>query len=289
MASSAIGAMAPISAGPLPGSIVVDDGKGGPRKPSRVASPPNRFWTWIEGRAMFEFASFYATRPFLATLPKGDGHAVLTLPGFMATNNSTRPLRGLLTDLGYQAHGWDSGRNVKVNEELLTKLEAQLDRLNDLSGGKVSLVGWSLGGVLARELAKIKSECVRQVISLGSPITDDRNHTNAARLFKFFNGDEPENLRGGQFQGLDFAPPVPTTSILTKTDGIVHWRGSVQDPAKTNGFPSENIVVYASHCGLGVNPSVMIALADRLAQKEGEWAPFEANPMHALMFPKLTM
>ncbi len=199
--------MAPISSGPLPGSIVVDDGKGGRQKPSRVASPPNRFWTWIEGRAMFELASFYASRPFLSTLPKGDGHAVLTLPGFMATNNSTRPLRGLLTDLGYEAHGWDSGRNVRVNEELLTKLEAQLERLADVSGGKISLVGWSLGGVLARELAKLKPDHVRQVISLGSPISDDRGHTNAARLFKFFNGDEPEQLRDGQFQGLDVAPP----------------------------------------------------------------------------------
>ena len=275
------------SMAPPTGSIVVNDGKGGRQKPQRVATPPNRFWTWAEGRAMFEFASFYAMRPLLSTLPKGDGHAVLTLPGFMATNNSTRPLRGLLTDLGYEAHGWDSGRNVRVNEELITKLEMQIDRLNDVSGGKISLVGWSLGGVLARELAKLKPDAIRQVVSLGSPISDDRNHTNAARLFKFFNGDEPENLRGGQFQGLDMAPPVPTTSILTKTDGIVHWRGSVQDPKKTNGFPSENIVVYASHCGLGVNPSVMVALADRLAQDEGDWAPFEPNVAQKWMFPKL--
>ncbi len=276
------------SIAPLRGSIVVDSGTGGRQKPTRTATPPNRFWTWAEGRAMFEFASFYASRRFLSTLPKGDGHAVLTLPGFMATNSSTRPMRGLLKELGYAAHGWNSGRNVRVNEELLAKLEEQVDRLAQDSGEKVSLVGWSLGGVLARELAKLKADSVRQVVSLGSPISDDRNHTNAARLFKFFNGDEPENLRGGQFQGLDMAPPVPTTSILTKTDGVVHWRGSVQDPHKTNGFPSENIVVYASHCGLGVNPSVMIALADRLSQKDGKWKPFEAKAAQKWMFPKLS-
>ena len=275
------------SMAPPSGSIVVESAKGSRSKPTRIASPPNRFWTFAEGRAMFELASFYASRPFLSSLPKGDGHAVLTLPGFMATNNSTRPMRSLLADLGYEAHGWDSGRNVRVNEELLTKLEAQLDRLAQDSGRKVSLIGWSLGGVLARELAKLMPEHVRQVVSLGSPITDDRNHTNAARLFKFFNGDEPEKLRGGQFQGLDIAPPVPTTSILTKTDGIVHWRGSVQHPHKTNGYPSENIVVYASHCGLGVNPSVMIALADRLAQNEGNWAPFEPSATQQWMYPKL--
>jgi hypothetical protein len=90
-------------------------------------------------------------------------------------------------------------------------------------------------------------------------------------------------MRGGRFQGLGEAPPVPTTSILTKTDGIVHWRGSVQKPTST---PSENIEVYASHCGLGVNPSVMLALADRLAQAEGSWAPFAAPAVFQWLFPK---
>lgn len=251
------------------------------------ATPPNRFWTFAEGRAMFELGAFYASRPMLSGLPNGDGHAVITLPGFMASNNSTQPMRSLLSSLGYDAHGWDSGRNVRVTEALIGRLEAQLDRLYRETGRTVSLVGWSLGGVLARELAKLQPDKVRLVISLGSPISDDRNHTNASRLFEFFNGEEPEKLRGGQFTGLDVAPPVPTTSIFTKTDGIVHWRGSVQSPHKTPGnSPSENIVVYASHCGLGVNPSVMIAIADRLAQDEGDWMPFEASPMQSWMFPK---
>lgn len=272
---------------PLPGSIIVDDGKLSREAPTELPRPPHRVWTLSEGRAMLELGAFYASRPFLMTLPHGDGHAVMTLPGFLATNNSTVPMRGLLRSLGYDAHGWDSGRNLRVNEELIVRLEDQLDRLYDQSGRKVSLIGWSLGGVLARELAKLKPEKVRLVMSLGSPISDDRNHTNAARLFKFFNGDEPEQIRGGQFEGLDVAPPVPTTSVLTKTDGVVHWRGSVQDPDKTNGFPSENIRVYASHLGLGVNPSVMIAMADRLAQPEGEWAPFEPSAVNRWMFPAM--
>ncbi|MFM7403701.1 MAG: lipase family alpha/beta hydrolase [Erythrobacter sp.] len=250
------------------------------------ARPPNRLWTLSEGRAMLELGAFYATRAWLGALPRGNGHAVMVLPGFMASNSSTVPMRSLLGTLGYKAHGWDSGRNIRVNEQLLTRLEAQLGRLHDESESKVSLVGWSLGGVLARELAKIHPEKVRQVISLGSPISDDRNHTNAARLFAYFNGNEPEQLRGGQFRGLDMAPPVPTTSIITKTDGVVHWRGSVQHPNRTvEGQPSENIFVYASHCGLGVNPSVMIAVADRLAQPEGTWQPFSPNLFQSWMFP----
>lgn len=267
-------------------SIAPDSGDFGASKgDDRPATPPNRFWTFAEGRAMFELGAFYASRPMLAGLPRGDGHAVMTLPGFMASNSSTMPMRSLLASLGYDAHGWDSGRNVRVTEALISRLETQLDRLYIESGKPVSLIGWSLGGVLARELAKLQPDKVRLVVSLGSPISDDRNHTNAARLFEFFNGEEPEKLRGGQFQGLNVAPPVPTTSIFTKTDGIVHWRGSVQAPSKT---PSENIVVYASHCGLGVNPSVMIALADRLAQEEGNWVPFEAKPTQRWMFPKFS-
>jgi pimeloyl-ACP methyl ester carboxylesterase len=252
----------------------------------RMARPPHRFWTMVEGRAMFELGAFYMSRPFLSALPKGDGHAVQVLPGFMATNTSTGPMRRLLRELGYEAHGWDSGRNVRVDNALIARLETQLKRLNDDTGRKVSLVGWSLGGVLARELAKLHPDRVRLVISLGSPISDDRNHTSAARLFELLNGKEPEAMQGGRFRGLDEAPPVPTTSILTKTDGIVHWRGSVQKPSAT---PAENIEVYASHCGLGVNPSVMIAIADRLAQPEGTWAAFDPPLATQWMFPKTSL
>ena len=252
-----------------------------------AAVPPNRFWTMTEGRAFFELGAFYAVRPLLGQLPKGDGHPVVVLPGFMASNSSTVPMRRLLDQLGYDAHGWDSGRNVLVNEALISRLEAQMRRLHKESGRTISLIGWSLGGVLARELAKLNPDIVRLVVSLGSPISDDRNHTNAARLFKFFNGDAPEKIRGGRFSGLDMAPPVPTTSIWTKTDGVVHWRGSVQHPDRvSSNHGTENIEVYASHCGLGVNPSVMIAVADRLAQPEGEWTPFEAAPHQRLFFPK---
>ncbi|WDA40086.1 esterase/lipase family protein [Erythrobacter sp. BLCC-B19] len=256
----------------------------------RKAEPPHRLWTLIEGRAMLELGLLYASRPLMASLPKGDGHAVMVLPGFMASNSSTVPMRNILKRLGYDAHGWDSGRNIRVDNALIGRLEAQLTRLFETSGRTVSLVGWSLGGVLARELAKLHPEKVRLVISLGSPISDDRGHTSAARLFELLNGKEPEPMKGGRFRGLDEAPPVPTTSIFTKTDGVVHWRGSVQHPDKAAAEqPTENIQVHASHCGLGVNPSVMIAIADRLAQAEGQWTPFTPALIHQWMFPRTSI
>lgn len=250
---------------------------------STKGSPPHRFWTFTEGRAMFELGLFYASRHLLTGLPKGDGHAVMCLPGFMASNNSTVPMRGLLRELGYDAHGWDSGRNIRIDNALVSRLEEQLIRLYKTSGRKVSIIGWSLGGVIAREIAKLHPDMVRSVISLGSPISSDRNHTHARALFERLNGKEPEPMRDGRFLDLETAPAVPTTSVYTKTDGIVHWHASIQ--AK-GAHPSENIEVHASHCGLGVNPSVMVALADRLSQAEGEWKPFAPKFSQKWMFPR---
>lgn len=249
-----------------------------------TARPPSRLLTLAEpGRAMAELASFYALRPMMAALPRGDGHGVLVLPGFMASDTSTAPLRSLLDDLGYQVAGWGLGRNVRVDNARIEAMADCVEQLHASSGGRVSIVGWSLGGVFARELAKLMPEKVRFVISLGSPISDDRNHTNARRLFEYLNGKEPEPMRGGHFRQLSKAPPVPTTSILTKTDGVVHWRGSVQ---ADEGGQTENIEVHASHCGMGVNPFVAYAVADRLAQSERDWAPFRPKGLARLFFPQ---
>ncbi|MBX7532194.1 alpha/beta hydrolase [Qipengyuania sp. 1XM1-15A] len=232
---------------------------------------------------MGELASFYALRPLMGQLPKGDGHGVLVLPGFMASDYSTGPLRRLLCDLGYDCAGWNLGRNIKVDQARIEAMMDCVDELHGRSGRPISIVGWSLGGVFARELAKLAPEKVRLVISLGSPICDDRGHTNAARLFEYLNGKEPEIMKDGNFQALAEAPPVPTTSILTRTDGVVHWRGSVQRCGRED---CENIEVLASHCGLGVNPAAVYAIADRLAQDEGNWKPFEARGLASLFFPK---
>ena len=254
---------------------------------SAAARPPHRLLTLAEpSRAFGELASFYALRPLLKGLPKGDGHVVLVLPGFMASDYSTRPLRSLLADLGYDAVGWNLGRNVRVDNARIEAMMACVEELHERTGAKISIVGWSLGGVFARELAKMAPEKVRSVISLGSPISDDRGHTNAARLFEYLNGKEPEPMQGGNFRALAEAPPVPTTSILTRTDGVVHWRGSVQCGDRED---CENIEVMASHCGLGVNPAAVYAIADRLAQAEGQWKPFRAKGIANLFFPRRSL
>lgn len=256
-----------------------------PTRPDDNARPPSVLLALTEpGRAMGELAAFMALRPLMSLLPRGDGHGVLVLPGFMASDSSTGPMRRLLAQLGYQTSGWELGRNVKVDNKRVEAMARGAELLAERTSGKISIVGWSLGGVFARELAKLMPERVRQVITLGSPISEDRNHSNARRLFEMLNGHEPEPMRAGKFRQLAEAPPVPTTSIFTRADGVVHWRGSIQQPG-TNAR-TENIEVFASHLGLGVNPAVMLAIADRLAQPENEWAPFAPAGLAALAFPR---
>ncbi|GGB64683.1 esterase/lipase family protein [Blastomonas aquatica] len=244
------------------------------------ARPPHPLLTLTEGRAVFELGWFVALRRAMKRLPKGDGHAVIVLPGFLAGDTSTRPMRGLLKDLGYVPYGWDLGRNLRFNSDREQALYALLDRVHEESGRPVSLIGWSLGGLFAREIAKRSPNKVRQVISLGSPLSNDRGYTSASRLFERLNGRDPEPMKQGRFQALDEAPPVPTTSILSRSDGIVAWRASVQKP----GPQAETLEVLASHCGLGVNPMVMYAIADRLAQAEGAWQPFDRSGWRSMLF-----
>lgn len=247
-----------------------------------MAKPPHPFWTLTEGRAVFEFGAFSLLRRPMRNLPKGDGHPVLVLPGFMASDHSTRPMRKLFDDLGYKSYGWGLGRNVKFNETREQEMSDLVERIYEENGEKLSIVGWSLGGVFARELAKMHPEIVRTVISLGSPISNNRRHSAPSRIFEMINGKETQPEAEGRYRDLEAAPPVPTTSILTKTDGVVSWRGSVQCPSK--GTQTENIIVPASHVGLGVNPLVMVAVADRLAQPDGDWMPFDRSGWREYVF-----
>lgn len=243
---------------------------------------PALFWTLTEGaRASVEMTSFVMLRRLMKRLPKGDGHPVIFFPGFVASDYSTKPMRKLLKDLGYKTHGWGLGRNLRFNEDREAKMNALLVSVYEKYGEKVSLVGWSLGGVFVREVAKSNPHMVRSVISLGSPISGDMEHSNAGRLYEVFNG-KPDDTMGERLKTISQAPPVPTTSIYTKTDGVVAWKGSIQRPNKKS--KTENICVPASHIGLGVNPLVMYALADRLAQAEGKWAPFEAEGLKRFVF-----
>jgi pimeloyl-ACP methyl ester carboxylesterase len=239
------------------------------------------FWRFTEARAVFEWQSFYALRKLLKRLPRGDGHAVIVFPGFISSDRATQPLRSLLSDLGYETHGWGLGMNLVFGNELEEEMIALVREVAKKTGKKVSLVGWSLGGLYAREVAKVCSEDVRAVISMGSPISGQPEHSNAHGLFKAFNG-EPTDIDYTRYFQLQVAPPVPTTSIFSHSDGVVAWEGSLQKESDT----TESIVVPASHLGMGVNPLVMYLLSERLSQPEGAWTKFNAKGIKRLFFKK---
>ncbi|HTP72740.1 MAG TPA: alpha/beta fold hydrolase [Burkholderiaceae bacterium] len=233
----------------------------------------------LEGRAPFEYAASLVAAPWLLSAPRGDGHAVLVYPGLLASDFSTRPLRRLLRTLGHDARGWDQGRNNGARAGVLDQALQRLRAVRAETGRNVSLVGWSLGGLYARELAKEAPEIVRIVVSLGSPFTGPRDASNARRTYEWLQrGREQSHHR---HEDLRIPPPVPTTSIYTRTDGIVAWQCSLETP----GPMTENIEVHASHMGLGVNPLALYALADRLAQPEGAWQPFDRAGARRLLYP----
>ena len=223
----------------------------------------------LEARAPFEFAALLAVLPWLPLVPRGDGHPVLVFPGMLGTNLSTRPLRMVLRALGYKAYGWNQGRNLGPRPKVLAESLALIRALRHQHGRSVSLIGQSLGGIYARELAKQAPNDVRQVITLGTPFTGRHESNGASRLYDALNNRE--YLDPASRAGVRTAPPVPTTSIYSRTDGVVAWRSSIEAP----GPQTESInVPAASHVGMAVNPIVLKIIAQRLAQPEGQWKPY---------------
>ena len=240
---------------------------------------PNLALLALEFRAPWEFGSLLPAWPVLQRAPAGDGHSVIVFPGLSASDASTIPLRRYIGSLGYGTQGWSQGFNFGPRAGVLESAKRQVQEACDASGAKVSLLGWSLGGVYARELAKEMPDCVRGVITLGTPFAGPPKSTNAWRIYELTSGRNID--RETQHYDLPEAPPVPTTSIWSRSDGIVAWKGSVQRPADHNPH-TENIEVVASHIGIGLNPSAWWAVADRLAQPEGGWTPFDRSGMYGL-------
>jgi pimeloyl-ACP methyl ester carboxylesterase len=246
--------------------------------PSSIDPPRSRLLL-LESRALLELAALLPAYPLLRRAPRGDGHPVLVLPGFMASDFSTRTLRRFLRDRGYAAHGWKLGRNLGANQQTITAMVARLQELQRRHDRRVSLIGWSLGGIYARELARAMPELVRLVITLASPFRDvdavnvPRFLRRGARRRSAVQDDALVRAR------LREPLQVPTTAIFSRTDGIAAGLSCCADPAPL----TESLEVDSSHLGIGHHPVVLLAIADRLAQAEGAWRPFE--PPRGWRFP----
>ena len=229
-------------------------------------NPPPLGYLALEGRAALELSMYFAALPLLEWMPKGDGHPVLVLPGFTASDVSTMAMRRFLRRRGYRAHGWRLGRNLGPSTRVVEGLRDRFHTLVERYERRVSLVGWSLGGIYAREIARQSPAHVRQVITLASPFRDPLANNVPVPPAAAAQLEQDQDLYARLRAPLD----VPTTAIFTRTDGIVAWRSCVEE----EGPYRENVEVWSSHCGIGHHPAALHVIADRLAQPEGEWQPY---------------
>jgi pimeloyl-ACP methyl ester carboxylesterase len=233
---------------------------------------PSALLTMAESRAWIEAQAFMAASPMLRLIGRGDRQPVLVLPGFTAGDVSTRPLRWMLRSQGFWVHGWHLGRNVGPTKRIIDGIHERLSEVYWRHQRPVTIVGWSLGGIYARELARQHPEMVRQVITLGSPFRAKFGDLSAASsTWDRLSPNFLEEFRWLLTAEKDKAPlAVPATAVYSRTDGIVAWPLCLE----ARGATTESIEVRGSHCGLGVNPAVLAVVVDRLTQPDGTWRHF---------------
>ena len=246
--------------------------------------PPSALLALTEAhRAAAEAITLVLSRKIVDKAPRGDGHPVMVLPGFLGADGYNAAFRRYLTRLGYAVHGWGQGRNLGPQEGIREALQARIAKLHERYQGPVSLVGHSLGGIFARELAREMPQKVRQVISLGSPFGEGRlTGSYPSKLFMALN--PPDDLPIEQDE-LHLAPPVPTTAIFSRGDGVVNWV-TTRHGQGSGHAQSQNIRVRGSHCGMTLNPTIWFLVAERLAVPNGEWRPCERSSWKTLLYPE---
>jgi pimeloyl-ACP methyl ester carboxylesterase len=246
--------------------------------------PPSLLNTLTElPRTLMEMGSLLAFLPLLSRLPRGDQHPVLLLPGFMASDESTTVIRRYLLRMGYEPLPWSLGRNTGRMDLLDGRLTDRFEHLTRIYDCKISIIGQSLGGVYAREIARRFPHHVRQVITLGSPFgTRQASSTNplVARLFRQQSGMTVEEMRD-HLTGVQRGSPVPSTAIYSRGDGVVNWRVCREE----DGPVTESVEVPGSHCGMGFNPLIYLIVADRLSLPSGEWRKFDCSMLHRFALP----
>lgn len=234
-----------------------------------------------EWTAVGEYGTFQVGAPLIRRhLPRGD-RPVFVLPGFLAGDGSTAPLRKNLQELGHTVYGWELGRNLGPTPEILDGIVERLDELHQRHG-RIDVVGWSLGGIFARELARLAPHTIRQVITLGSPFQiETPTESNASPIYRSLSHLHAPHLEMRVPAYVREELPVPATSVYTRADGVVRWHHCLNHDTPF----TENVEVYGSHCGLGFNLAALLVVADRLAQPDETWTPFRVRRQLRIFFP----
>jgi pimeloyl-ACP methyl ester carboxylesterase len=256
-------------------------GPGGrPPGTPRVTGPSAGLYLTEPARGLLDLAALPLAAGWLASAPRGDRHGVLVLPGLLASDMSTGLLRRYVRWLGYDVHGWQLGRNIGPTSTVLTELPRALADLAASSGGPVSVIGWSLGGIYARELARDQPELVRQVITLGSPfaLTDPRqSRADGAYQRRSYRHADRVPTRDQVARPVE----VPSTAVYSRLDGIVSWQTCIEQETTLH----ENVEVRCGHLGFGVDAATLWLIADRLAVPPGERRPFRPPALLRALYP----
>jgi pimeloyl-ACP methyl ester carboxylesterase len=231
-------------------------------------APPSVFNTAREILAPFEWAGTLIQFPTLSLLPKGDGRPILLIPGYMTDEWSMRPLKVFLNKLGYEVYDWDHGRNLGKVDRYIDRVGKSLQRKTqgDQAKSPFTLIGWSLGGVIAREVARLFPEQVREVITMGSPITGGPKYTVVGQKYAKRERLDLDEFEKHVLERNQIGFEQPVTSIYSKTDGVVGWQAALD----IYNAHARNIEVSATHLGIGVNAKVWRIIAAILAENEDD-------------------
>ena len=230
-----------------------------------AARRPGRLATLAELRAPLDWVTLLLRAPQLLRAPRGDGRPVMLLPGYGANESSMRPLGRYLAYLGYDVYDWGLGRNLGHVNQYTQSIGGRVSELHDeLNEATVTLIGWSLGGVIARETARLFEPYVREVITLGTPIIGGPKYTAVAERFAGDGKLDLDEFEKEVHARNSIGIRQPITSIYSKLDGVVGWRASID----SYNAHARNIEVYSSHFGIGAHGKVWRLIADTLARRE---------------------
>ncbi|WP_026776972.1 alpha/beta fold hydrolase [Polaribacter sp. Hel_I_88] len=224
--------------------------------------PPPLFNVLLETRAVTEWTSMFWLYPFIPKHKSEKSKPILLMPPYLGNDNSTIFVRKYLKSIGFKTYKWDLGVNM-INSKSLPKLIEKLDEIYEKHQEKVSLVGWSGGGIFAKIIANRYPEKVAQLITIGSPVWGVKDmKTPIVRTLEFVRGAKLRERNLKFIKELDEIPKVPITCIYTKTDGLIPWKNCME--AETFRDDIKNVEVFGSHCGMGANATVLLTLANAL-------------------------
>ncbi|MEM9743894.1 MAG: alpha/beta hydrolase [Pseudomonadota bacterium] len=225
---------------------------------------PSPFNAFLEARVPLEIGSLFLASPALALAPRGRSRPIMLLPGFGASESSMAPLAAFLRYLGYRTYNWGIGRNRGGVDMMVPSVAERVAGIAERYEEPVTMIGWSLGGVVAREVARTRSEVVSEIITMGTPVKGGPKYTSIGASFAASRGINLDRFEIEVHRRNSIGLSQPITVVYSKLDGVVGWQAAID----SYNPQAKNIEVSGTHLGLGVNPRVWQIVADTLARDQ---------------------